>query len=952
MDNYIQVFNYQGDPVFVQLSSGAGSWTLPSQLDLSSLVCIARNGADGIVCYVDTRDGSLRYALPRRTSAAAKKFISQLEPMTRQESERFLGPFDPDQSMLQQRQIEERYGRILRKSGSSAPVDASAQNPADNSAGSGSASAKSAAPKPEQEMFIADSQGNFQLATLREGVLNKLATVSGRNWKTRHCRLTTVSFLYFESAPKSGDPAKGEILIDARGTVKQEDVREGFGFRYTSPANAQSLVLAARTSIERDLWMERFSVACSLAAGNLLATLSVRTLASAPDHATALQKLALQPPRRVTVLLTKGAVGTIEKNRVGCLLHLFAETHLELGDRAATITFVNPPHQTVGNEIQAILLSFPANSAASAFDTWKVRALSVMLSAPSSDRFRDSDIVRTRSRSSSSVSVPSVSALSPQVMVRKDSSNALEAAAARRQIKSMSMSGFSPRSTIESAKRLSRAEALEAYLQETTEETPVRAGQADPTESPGSATSETLPTTFAPASTPESKPPPAVSAPASSESQRVPSAPLVTPPSPAEEGAEKDSKDKKAKTLALYRQSFRRSFSVQPSAVAPASHDESKSVMDDGAASRLAESIAHSAPHDAISSTEGTSHCGRSVDALVSKSELPPALSSPPHSSIEEALQPTSEMSAAATIVGTKALDSTSSSSHSSLNALQRAALRRLQKSSLSSSSPSSFISAALPAAVGPADPAPGAASAPPAVSLSTLASQHDLAEEQSRKETASDAESERGRTSQEVLSQLQQPAFGTVPSSQLSTSATDPAAAATISEEHVPIPVTDDEGNAVLSDEGTEDQETLSYVASGRMPVGVQREARKDYNKKRPELSSAGMAENASSTSESYDQRQIPLLELFDKLQNKPLVRRLFDRVAHRRAVGSGKATVRVLDVEAMQTLSYELGHFLTFDEAKAIVHTFASKRKGSRCDYLTYEDFLVYWRTHPVFR
>jgi hypothetical protein len=99
--------------------------------------------------------------------------------------------------------------------------------------------------------------------------LNKLAKVSGRNWKSRYFWLTPLALLYFveEKSSKAGISAKqGEIQITGDSSVEEEEKVEGQGFSFRVTTPWESMKLAAATVADRSSWIKAINIAhkCSI----------------------------------------------------------------------------------------------------------------------------------------------------------------------------------------------------------------------------------------------------------------------------------------------------------------------------------------------------------------------------------------------------------------------------------------------------------------------------------------------------------------------------------------------------------------------------------------------------------------------------------------------------------------------------------------------------------------
>lgn len=89
----------------------------------------------------------------------------------------------------------------------------------------------------------------------------------------------------------------------------------------------------------------------------------------------------------------------------------------------------------------------------------------------------------------------------------------------------------------------------------------------------------------------------------------------------------------------------------------------------------------------------------------------------------------------------------------------------------------------------------------------------------------------------------------------------------------------------------------------------------------------------------EVVDTGGIALGQMQVQLKNLPLVRILFDRFS---------SDEKVVTPSGLQSLCYEFGVYFTYEEIVKTVQYFDSRDVGT----LSYDDFMVWWRTNEQFR
>lgn len=94
-ESYIQIFNADGDTVFVGLSSGSPSWKLPNEISYDEVKYFAHiNDDDGRCYYENSRTSAVTWSLPTddpEISLSARSMIGQIDGMMRNETEQVIG---------------------------------------------------------------------------------------------------------------------------------------------------------------------------------------------------------------------------------------------------------------------------------------------------------------------------------------------------------------------------------------------------------------------------------------------------------------------------------------------------------------------------------------------------------------------------------------------------------------------------------------------------------------------------------------------------------------------------------------------------------------------------------------------------------------------------------------------------------------------------------------------
>jgi hypothetical protein len=108
--------------------------------------------------------------------------------------------------------------------------------------------------------------------------------------------------------------------------------------------------------------------------------------------------------------------------------------------------------------------------------------------------------------------------------------------------------------------------------------------------------------------------------------------------------------------------------------------------------------------------------------------------------------------------------------------------------------------------------------------------------------------------------------------------------------------------------------------------------------------------AEKNTVASASSDGGYVNAIDLFKIHKNKPLVKIVFENYSYQKSI----------DVTSFQQFSYDFGYYMSFEDIVTTIKEYSTNYqkhqhlKSANDDYLklSYEDFLIFWRTHPVFR
>lgn len=111
-DTYIQLFNADGDIVFLALATGFVTWKLPSYLNFDNVKYFSHiNDADGRLYWEDMKTGQVTWSLPADDpdiTILAKTMVADLDNMSRQDTEVLIGqPFSEDMNNATNEAIDE-----------------------------------------------------------------------------------------------------------------------------------------------------------------------------------------------------------------------------------------------------------------------------------------------------------------------------------------------------------------------------------------------------------------------------------------------------------------------------------------------------------------------------------------------------------------------------------------------------------------------------------------------------------------------------------------------------------------------------------------------------------------------------------------------------------------------------------------------------------------------------
>lgn len=937
MENFIQVCNYQGDPILVGLTSGNGFWALPPGTAFTNLILVARTEESGTVCYEDPILRTTTSSFPRRTSPAARKLIARLETMTRAESEELFGRYSEEVSATHMEMLE-KYRSECEQSRPVAEVVPSAPPPA------------ALAPPPPMEIFERNADGRHQLALLRCGNLNKLATVSNRNWKRRFFRLTAVSLAYFESANvSSGTVPKGEVQIAGDGRVEIVPKVDGFGFRYTAPSVSSKVVLSANSEIEREAWMDSLSTASALMGKCLREPIVLRSLQSFPkDDPTAfLAALAAQTSRKAVALLSKDGISIHDPRSISKVQAVFginsSTTVHFIAERSVALLNAPGIWYSKGNELQGIAIDFT-----NMFDRWKLRILGATASATAQRGF---DGVRDRAQSMGSVEA------SPG---RKG--NALEMAALRRLQKKQSPAVS--RDVAPTSEVCSQYASQIKRLGDELEEMEDTASTVEITKNAIASVNEInfIPNT------------------ADSVSRRS---------SDTDGDQKRDAKasqERKASKLALYRKEQRRSYVAANSTAshAPNGIDTSATLECVGVSLDAlfvqrrpsATSAVDTANDQLVETPCMDSPTNYPEDSIRAISMPPSALNALQVAALRKQRRQSTVVSAPVVVMSTNAASTPALDEELAaveVCSWEKKPLSFEVKEHVTTTETDNAHSSNALKTVPLVDNATLSAvsvtvSARPSNALKMAALRRQMRKQPSTTMNSSDVrQSTIDHVETAVVAENEDVEVAAV-----SPTPVPPNRAAPVPMDSFPAFVSSgrDEDSSVTSDLPRLSDIVMRFatplnqivvedsVITGNGALQQHQPLQKDRDIARSESSMTIDSEEPrrGQQSSSSQDGSLTLLDMFDRAQHKPLVRLIFEHFSHPnsylRTTRSRNVADNVLDVSALQTLSYELGCYCSLEDAQLAIQLYSSKSKNKKKrTFLGYEDFLVYWRSHAVF-
>jgi hypothetical protein len=298
---YIRHLNKENAPIFVDMQLGTAMWLLPEGTDLKHsvrILCHATEESNELY-YEDLALKQTEWSLPKDIlSVAAANMLERLRGMTTLQCSRYVNQeFDAVASSKLQSKLESvvdlssdedegtvssvgsppsrRMSRAVSSSmmsrvfgslqeGDEAPVYESSVDElatGDDEGDEGVARTMSMWKASENKsLTVQELAGIFSKA----GILNKLAKVSGRNWKSRYFWMTPLALVYFvdEKTSKKGIASKqGEMQITGDSSVEEEEKVEGQGFSFRVTTPWESMKLAAATVADRSSWIKAINAA-------------------------------------------------------------------------------------------------------------------------------------------------------------------------------------------------------------------------------------------------------------------------------------------------------------------------------------------------------------------------------------------------------------------------------------------------------------------------------------------------------------------------------------------------------------------------------------------------------------------------------------------------------------------------------------------------------------------
>eukprot|EP00981_Chlorochromonas_danica_P012594 scaffold5198_cov176-Ochromonas_danica.AAC.1 len=844
---------------------------------------------------------------------------------------------------------------------------------------------------------------NWQLAILHNGYLTKLATVSNRNWKLRYGVLTGLAFSYYETEEsfQRQESPKGIIEIQSDGQIETEDTLpvSGFGLRYTSVNLSHPLVIAFTTIEDRLEWIHAFRLACNYARQALReSSLTYRKLStfSGKEMKIFLQVLGRQPLNKTkkVFLLSQEGISILQEmkmiHKVETLFPISAQTeiHIETSDR--WIALWNPWQREREAELQGLSLHFSSMSTSAAnkaFDLWKGKLL-----AWTADMRRCNDGVSgQKSRPNSPAQ------LSPTLSVKKDMS-ALEVSALRKSWRKQ----HSIRGRIE--------------MKEEGEPPP-----APPT--PSTENHSTFDDGFDDLCNndedvkdkQEKVYPSQNSLIKEGKGDKQPPTPSTSKSAPAHNITSATNAAKKKAMLARYREEQRRSFTVQPSE--PLSLEKPLNSSEQVAKKTLAEER-HDIVEDDGDKRKVTGSSVAPVLAVVQEVKESEEVVAKTVSTIGVAYNTTDPKP---NVTQSVMPNKTNAISRNSLLAMkymkqkkQTVEHRHSQEGEIQQSEQLTGNEQVVeehtkkgtvlgqPEVQTPSNGAQAQLQVPvqsrlePDLSNSATdhAHQHenpsDLVPNSSMQSSCpvtvpdlivnmrTSNDYSKGRQNVSTPNALQMAALRKIRRQSLMTSpATSIPHEESVAEKSVVTsdssgrnsPVSssskEEHGEAFLNEREEEVLSPPSTIIAAALPTPPRALQRANSSSS---LSTSYPPLQSKSRSLSEDSLQtIPLWEVFDRVQAKPLVRIFFERFSHLPSYAFRRDSLSsdyVMDANALQQMSYELGRYITTEEALQTVRLYgtcpptttsnlgiAASSSSMRRIALSYENFLVYWRSHPLF-
>lgn len=265
-EEYAQIFNKELDYLYVNLSTGIVSWTLPFPKHQKSLmkqvIYISHlSESKNKYYYENLQDKSVAWILPSNSFQVAKTNTLAIEKMSRKQTEDFLNVPYNDKQSSDQLEIFEHYLECIANNIEieDIPLEDEVEEDVEDEEGElSSDDDDKESTSPDILKFIDFSgktnvtQENIKDFFIKKGHLVKQAVVSQRNWKQRYFVLMPYSLNYYSSSTSRA--IKGEFPITPNSRVESAGLvrPHGYTFKFSviNPTNgkvSRSVSLAAHT---------------------------------------------------------------------------------------------------------------------------------------------------------------------------------------------------------------------------------------------------------------------------------------------------------------------------------------------------------------------------------------------------------------------------------------------------------------------------------------------------------------------------------------------------------------------------------------------------------------------------------------------------------------------------------------------------------------------------------